>query len=200
MPEPSTELTVLDRVTGELVNVRTETTERLAAYIDDLGELRAQLAEGESVVNDELLHRLDMGASWTERVGDFELKAPSPTAGTETYDAGALEAVLAGLIVRERISEDAGSAACRRQLTLCLEVPWTANPHALAEKVREALTVEVAGQQVRVISASGSVVPVAAGIAKLRKLGVGEMLDTAREEPVTLPRRRVKVTFKGRGR
>jgi hypothetical protein len=196
-PESSTELTVLDRATGELVDVRGETTERLASYIDDLGELRAQLAEGEAVVNDELLQRLDRDAAWTQRIGDFELKAPSPTAGTESYDAEVLEGELRILIANETISEEAAGAACRRQLTLCLEVPWDADPGDLADRVQQALAIEVGGHQVRVLSASGSVVPVSAGIAKLRKLGVGKALDRAREEPVTPPRRRVKVAYKG---
>jgi hypothetical protein len=197
MSEPGTDLTIPDEH-GELTPVKAASTERIAAFVDSVAERRSELAEWESVANDELLARLDADALWTQRVGDFEVKAPSPTAGTESYDAEELQAALRSLIERGTVSEDAASGALRRQLTLCLEVPWDASPADLAKQVEHAISIQVAGHDVRVLSASGSIVPVLAGINRLRKLAAAApALDTAANEPVS-PRRRVKVTRKTR--
>jgi hypothetical protein len=194
--EPGTDLTIPDE-RGELVPLKDAPTERIAAFIDQAADRRAQLAEWETLANSELLDRLDRDCVWTQRIGEFELKAPSPTAGTDSYDTDLLEGELYDLLHEQRISKEAASGALRRQLTLCLEVGWGVHPAELAQLVERAVSIEVGGHAVKVLSASGSLVPVVAGIGRLRKLGLGDKLDTARVETPP-PRRRVKVTRKGR--
>jgi hypothetical protein len=197
MPESSTELTVLDRVTGELVDVRGETMERLARYITDLFELRSQLSEQEEVVQRELLNRLDKGASWTVRVGDFELKAASPTAATEAYDPMGLDAALDHLVLSDEISEAAADGALMRGVVIEVVVPRSASPEEIVDKLSNATSIEIADVPVRVLRCAPVRKPSVAGINRLRKLlGVGEALDYAkvRHEP---PHRRVKVSYVG---
>jgi hypothetical protein len=200
----STELTVFDRTTGELVDIRTAPTERLAGIVVSLQDQRVELAEVEGFISDELVARLDREAQWTLRVGDptgdrqFEIKAPSPTAGTESYRPDVLEEVLQTLIMAGTVSENAASGACRRQLTLCLEVPWAADPAELADQVQQAIAIEVGGHRVQVVSTAGSVSLSAAGINKLRKVpGVGDALDRAKVTQPAGPRK-AKVTVKER--
>jgi hypothetical protein len=125
------------------------------------------------------------------------LAEASPTAGTEDYRIDELETALAQLVADGTITSDAASAACRRLLTLALEVPWDASPNELAEQVKRAVAIEVGGHKVRVLSAAGSARAVAPGIKALRKVpGVGEVLDRAKVVHEA-PRRRVKVTHRG---
>ena len=196
MSEPSTELVIPDEH-GELAPVKAASTERVAAFVDSVAERRVQLAEWESVANDELLTRMDFEAATTLHVGGFELKTPSATAGTTAYDPVALDEQLGSLVGCMLISPLAASVALKRQLTLNLEVSWDTTPDELAAEVERAVAIHIAGHEVKVLSVSGSLTPVLAGINRLRKLGLGEDLDAALV-PTPAPRRRVKVTRKGR--
>ena len=196
MSEPTTELVIPDEH-GELIPVKTALTERIAAFVDDIAERRREIAEWEAVANDELLDRMDFEAATTLRVGEFELKAPSPTAGTTAYDPVALDEQLGSLVGCERISAAAASAALKRGLTLNLKVSWDTTPGELAEAVEHAVAIHIAGHEVKVLSASGSLTPALPGINRLRKLGLDEDLDAALV-PTPAPRRRVKVTRKAR--
>lgn len=200
----SGELTVLDHTTGELLDLRAVGTERLARYIDDLQQYWRQLAATETVVAEELIRRCDQQAQWTVRVNDesgrqYEIKTSSPAAGTEEYAPGALEHELRTLVDAGTLNPEGASAALKRTLSVEFAVPWDADPTALATILKQACGLQVAGAQVRVGKAEGKRTPVAAGIAKLRKIpDVAEALDRAKTR-VEPPKRRVKVTLKGKG-
>jgi hypothetical protein len=199
MSESSTELTVLDRPVGEIVDVRTASTLRLAEWVDALTELRRMIAEEEDAVQRELVARLDHEAATTLREGDFELKVPGANAGTVTYDSMALDAALDQLVIGDEISETAALGAFAKGLVIEVSVPWWANPEEMRVKLTSAVNIEIADVPVTVIRCAPVRKPSVAGVNRLRKLpNVGESLDYAKvtQEP---PRRRVKVTYKGRG-
>jgi len=102
---------VLDRASGELIDVRESSTDRLARFLDEATELVSLMSEARAQVDRELLRRMDAEATWTARVGDFELRAPSPEAGMTYYDPEALEDALDGLVERGLVCEQAAAAA-----------------------------------------------------------------------------------------
>jgi hypothetical protein len=200
----SSELTVLDRTTGELLDLRTASVGRLARYMVDLAENWRELAALEGAVSDALVERCDQAASWTVRVDDpqtgeqFEVKTASPTAGTEMYIPDALEDELLELIGEGILNVAAASGALKRVLRAEFTVPWDADPLLLATTLKDAKSIHIAGVEVRVTRATCERTPVMAGIAKLRKVpGASEALDRAMQR-VDPPRRRAKVTLKGR--
>jgi hypothetical protein len=171
-------------------------TAGLVELITSAQEFHRRLAEFERAVSDEILRHLDQNATWTLRVGDYEVKAPSPTAGTESYPPDALETELAGLIEEGVISDSAATKACQRRLVLELAVPWSASHRDLAKTVKDAIEIEVAGVPVKVLKAEPGTRPVAAGISALRKVaGTSEALDRAK---VLQPQGARKTTVKRR--
>lgn len=199
MSDPGTALqsagpTVVDRTTGEILSVREASIEQLAEFLVNQQEFRAALTDAEETVAAETLERMDRAAQWTHRVGEYELKAPSPTAGTETYLPDVLRDVLARLVSTDKIDENAAGKALRRTLALELEVPWDEDPAAMADKLRQAIAIHVAGVEVTVLKAEPASRVSAAGVKALRKVpGVSEKLDEALAVAAA-PKRRVKVT------
>jgi hypothetical protein len=202
--EQNQALVVIDRVTGEILDPKDAETVRLARFITNLGQLRKELAEAESIVSDELVERLDRDACWTTRVADgenaWEIKAPSPTAGTTIYPEDILETELETLVREALISPDAAAKALHRRIILELGVPWDADPREIARQVKEALSIEVAGVQVNVERSEARITPIASGINALRKVpGTTTALDNAkREQPAG--QRRVTVKLKSQSR
>jgi hypothetical protein len=208
--EPNTELAtraveVTHPVTGEVLNLAEESLEQLAEMIVDLQEHRVRLADFERAVSDVMVAYLDRSALWTMRVGDptgarqLEIKAPSPEAGQAAYPVDALVPMLKSLIADGVISPDAASKACARQLTLSLEVPWDADLTELADTVKGAVGIQIAGVAVDVVAASPVEKPIQAGIKALRKIpGAVDELDRVK---VTLDQgpRRATVKVKVRG-
>ncbi len=88
--------------------------EQLADVTDKLRELKALAAEATGVLGDAIVHKLDAGARWTVHLDGYTVTAPSPTAGTVTWDVEALRAALDGLIEAGVISPAAGFAAVAR--------------------------------------------------------------------------------------
>lgn len=108
---PATGGEVLDRSSGELIDVREASTDRLARFLDEAAELVSLVNEARAQVDREVLRRMDEEATWTARVGSFELRAPSPEAGMTYYDAEGLEEALDDLVERGLVSEQAAAAA-----------------------------------------------------------------------------------------
>lgn len=191
----SAELTVLDRTTGEVIDLATAPTATLAEFCSNLANLRSELSDAERAVHDALLDRMDLAASWTMREGCYEIKAPSPAAGSESYDPAILERELRKLIEEGVIGEEAADRACVRRVTLSLQIPWDVDLAELAKTVK-GLNATVAHAEVLILDATPSVNASLAGIKALAKVpAAGEALATARlqTEP---PPRRVKVTVK----
>lgn len=183
---------------GEALDIPSATTERLAQAISDIGDARDRLRELEALVGGELLTRLDRDACWTLRVGDptgdvqYEMKAPSPEAGTESYPEHELEPVLRLLLDAGSISTDAATSALKRSLAVEFSVPWDAAPEEIADGL-EGATIQIAGHEVMVLSVKPQRKAVKAGIIKLRKIpGVAEYVDEAKRTET--PERKVKVT------
>lgn len=117
---------ILDEATGELVrlvtarhlldavglhDVTAADPEQLAEFTDSCEHLTAIMREAKATVSDELLTRLDKRGKWTARFGEFEVKAPSPTAGTSSFDTQRLQDTLGDLLDRDLIDADAALAA-----------------------------------------------------------------------------------------
>jgi hypothetical protein len=192
---------VIQPLTGELVDLENANPEQLAGFLVVSGEVRSRLAEFESAVNEAVLAKLDQNAQWTMHLEvkgrQVTLTAPSPTAGTTSYPEDLLEPELRSLVDDATISSDAAAKALNRRVVLELSVPWDADPREIARKVKQALSIEVAGVTVQVERAESRVTPVASAIAALRKVpGTADALDAAkREQPQG--KRRVTVKLKG---
>jgi hypothetical protein len=192
------ELAVVDRTTGEIIDIAKADTARLAMFCTNLGELRKELAEAEGIVSDELVDRMDHEALYTLHVEDgeqqWEIKGSSPTAGTTVYLEDVLETELQGLVEENTITPEAAGRALHRHISLQLGVPWNADPREIAQKVKEALSIEVAGVAVTVERAEARAVPITSGINALRKQpGTISALDRAKREQ---PPGRRKATVK----
>jgi hypothetical protein len=199
--ETSQELIVVDRTTGEVIDIAKADTARLAAFCTNLGELRKELAEAEGIVSDELIDRMDHECLYTLHVEDgesqWEIKGSSPTAGTTVYLQDVLETELQALVKGNLITPEAAGRALHRHISLQLGVPWDADPREIAEKVKQALSIDVAGVTVTVERAEARAVPITSGINALRKQsGTVSALDRARREQPT-GRRKATVKLKG---
>ncbi len=85
--------------------------EQLAAFTENAEHLAAIAREAKGTVSDELLRRMDRKGRWTVREGEFEVKAPSPQAGTVVYDSEKLLNALIRLAGTSVIDRDALEAA-----------------------------------------------------------------------------------------
>lgn len=85
----------------------------LAGFDEQARTLEAICREARGLTSDRLVERLDADASWTRREGDLTISCPSPTAGTEAYDADTLRAVLDGALEAGVVSVSARDAAVR---------------------------------------------------------------------------------------
>jgi hypothetical protein len=191
---------VVQPLTGELVDLESADLGQLAGLLLASVETHSRLGEFESAVNEAVLTKLDRSAQWTMRLDvdgqRVEIKAPSPTAGTTLYPEDMLETELEGLVQQGTITPEAAAKALHRRIVLELGVPWDADPREIARKVKEALSIEVTGVQVRVERSEARITPVASSINALRKVpGTIDALDRAqREQPVAKRRATVKLT------
>jgi hypothetical protein len=187
---------VLDWKNGEVISLDEASTERLAELVTNLQDVRQALGETEQAVSTELVARCDREAVWTLRVGGFEIKTTSPTAGTTVYPPDMLETELRALVDRGTITEQAAGKALKRQVVLTLDVPLALPLKGLADEIR-GLAVFKAGEKVLpVAGVDHRQVSVMAGINALRKVsGTGTALDRAKKTE-TGGARRAKVTVK----
>lgn len=186
--------------TGEVIDLREAPTEMLAAVALEAQRTKREWSEFETMISEEVIRRLDADAVWTMRLEingeQVEIKAPSPTAGTEVYPEDSLEAELQGLVDDRIVSPEAASRALHRRIVLELGVPWESDPRELARNVSEALSIEVAGVQVKVERSEARLTPVVSAINALRKIeATREALDRAKriDEPL---RRKATVKVK----
>jgi hypothetical protein len=82
-------------------------TVELATADDALGLLLDIGKEARGMVSDHLVDHLDSALDWSLAVDGFEVKAPSPIAGTSVYDDAMLDALLCRLIAEGRITQRA---------------------------------------------------------------------------------------------
>jgi hypothetical protein len=187
-------------VTGEAIDLTALGLGELAEHAGGLKDHRERLAEFDEALSARLLQELDRSAKWAVRAGDpsqgyqWEVQAPSPTAGTDEYPTDELRGALRLLINAGVIGERAAAGALERRLVLTLSAPFDADLEEIAEHARHGVRFQIAGVELEVVKAEPSERVVKAGINALRKIpDAVEALDTAKvERPVG--RRRVKVT------
>jgi hypothetical protein len=192
----STELEVLNRKSGELLDVSGAPTDHLVAFLTDTEEVRQQITDAEAIVHSEIVGRMDRAGTWTHRVRldseiEYEISAPSPEAGTTAHDPAKLEEELAALIERGVIEDVAAAKALKRTATVTVRVPIGVSLEEGERGLRKAL-----GESDLIESVSSSRSVVQAGINALAKIrGTKAALEraTTRREP---PRRRVRLKIK----
>jgi hypothetical protein len=189
---------ILHPSTGEVIDVREAEVEVLGDVCDAIAARREYLTEIEQFVSDELVRRLDRRGQWTMRVGDprvvqFEIKAPSPEAGTTGWDAEALEVELRGLVKRDVIDEEGAAGALERTVTIVADVPLAADLETVQREIR-GVEISIAGVALVLRDVSPARKAVAGGIKRLQKVpGAKTAIERARRR-VTPPARRAKVT------
>lgn len=193
--EPVRVVEVLDRVQGELVNIRTANEARLAALVESLRDLQTMLGDEIALIGSEILGRLDKEGSYTLHVGDsthrWKISAPSKDAKTSRVDATLLRAQLMPLVEYEPVISDAlARAALRRRVSIDATVNVTTD---LLELVATLEQMTAIGKvPVFDVKVSTSEDVLAAGCAKLKRAGHGVVVAAATVEG-TPPARKVKI-------
>ncbi len=110
----NTDLVVIP-TTGEALELNAP-DDVLAAYIDQIKDLEAQLREVRNRIGDELIGRMDQQASWTLHAGKFKVTAPSPEL-KEEWDVDALRSLLELLVEEGVVGEPAAKKAIKTEVT-----------------------------------------------------------------------------------
>lgn len=188
---------VLDRRAGEILDVASASTQRLAEVITNTTDLRRELDDVEEIVASELIDRLDRDANWTWHGDGLTVVTASPGRGTEDFPVDALEEALGELVFKGVISEEAASKAIKRQIVLTLDVPLGAHLGELTAKSRE-WTINAGGVEtpieLPVVKAASKVEKIANGIKAIRKNPAAAKVMDKAAVPVNPPARKVKVT------
>lgn len=185
-PEPGTDL-IPHPLTGEAIALKAASTAELAAWRVRSDDYRADLGTFDRALEGELLARMDKAATWTHRVGDpkadvnLELTAPSPTAGTTSYNPATLEQGLRTLVEADVLDPEALEEAVPRTVTITADGRDTRKLEAYAERAGATVTATTR-------AAIGA-------IKKLRSIGhpdVNAAIEEA-EETTPVSSRRVKI-------
>jgi hypothetical protein len=102
-------------ITGEVLDLATTPTDQLAAAINLTRETEVDLRTFKRRVADELLDRMDREATWTVRLGGFEVSGDGP--GRTDIDGRRLYEELQGLVMEARITEHAAREAVKVETT-----------------------------------------------------------------------------------
>lgn len=180
--------------TGEAIDLATATDEQIVAAVESAERIVTDLRSLRETAAVELTRRLDKSGSWTRRVEVdgivYEIKASSPTAGTESYPADELAPVLLALIEDDVIDGDAASAALEYVVTVKL----TATSKSEADEI-----VAQARADARVASVDAIPKVKKSGITALTKIpGAAERVEAVKrvDEPAPAERRPAKVSVK----
>lgn len=185
MSTTTTALEVIDRRTGELVDLREAPDDVLARMNDHAQELKDELALTQSMISAELVRRLDRSGEWTRRVTDvdtglrWEIKAPSPTAGTVAYRPDVLRDELRALLERDVIDVAAAENALARTISIVARAPFHADLAEIVRALRGA-QIEIAGVPCTVETADSAEKVAANGVKALAKVpGTGAAIKRA---------------------
>jgi len=96
--------------TGEVVALTDATAEHIAATRDRILDLESQLREAKTMMDREVLARMDAEHVWTVHAGPWKLSAPSP-APQAHYDAQAMRTDLMVLVDDGQLSQAAADRA-----------------------------------------------------------------------------------------
>jgi hypothetical protein len=100
--------------TGELIDVKSATTDRLAEAHDEIKTYTAELRSFARAVDDELIERMDYDGKRTFHGEGFTLESTAPT--QRDWDMDRLQIVLARLVREETISQRKADACIRTKL------------------------------------------------------------------------------------
>lgn len=136
-PEEVVRLT--DPDTGEMV-LLADAPQELIARVLGRTELAIQdhlhyLRNAKDILGAEMLSRMDDNAEWTASSRGVKVSAPSPTAGTTSWDAEALHNVLDDLVKAKVITKAAALRACKVNVE---HVPVVAGIKALLKNPKAA--------------------------------------------------------------
>lgn len=102
-------VTVVSPRTGEVLSLDSE-AEELGRFLTEVREVESLLRESKSVVNRELLRRMDFEREWTIHAPGMKLSAPS-SKPVEGFDAPALREALLTLVDKGELPIKAVDAA-----------------------------------------------------------------------------------------
>jgi hypothetical protein len=200
-------LAVIDRGSGEVQDfeemvaaLATAEPRELAEVVVTIADTLERFGEVRDIALGRLLEHLDKSGKWTARFGkpedgiQYEVKADSPTAGTDSYDPDELEGQLRALVEEGVIFEAATPQALDRTVTLEMRVPLGADLEALAKALSGAKEIKIAGVAVEPLKVTPARKVKLSGVKALAKIeGTEERLEKAyRRKPP--PNRRPKVT------
>lgn len=97
--------------TGQAVNLSDATLAQLAAYKVAVAEWVDRASQAQTVVDNEIIARMDKAALWTHRDGGYKLEGQSPNPTTSYKDAAKLRARLQKLVDAGELAQEALDAA-----------------------------------------------------------------------------------------
>lgn len=208
MTKAGTEVELLDVRSGEVLrfDVREAPDELLAEAIHDVVDAGVSAFQAaDAAMRAELLRRLDKSGAWTRRVREdgadveYEVKAPSPSAGTITFDLDVVRDGLRDLVDQDVVDEQAAGAALERTISLVATVPLDCDLDELAGKL--SFLEAVADVPVTGVKVAPAERVVKGGMDRLVKIGgkAAELVANATRTGPT-PTRRVKVSAKQKRR
>lgn len=204
-PDAGGVVEILDRVAGELVDIKTAQATRLAELVDSLKTMQQTLADEIAMVSSEFVRRMDRAGEYTlhvttpDRRRQWTVTAPSKTVGTSRVDPGLLRAELLELATADdgeepAIDADLARAALRRRVSIETTVNVTADLDALVSTLEQGLH-EIAGVPVYDVKVRTSEDVVVAGVNRLERAGHAGAVARA-TVPVVPPPRRASVKLK----
>lgn len=177
----------------------------LATLIAEVESVRQDLSEFDDLARGALLRHLDQSGEWTKRYGDiadgvqYEVTAPSPTAGVDSYADLELEAQLRALVDAKVINLDGAAKAIDRKIVIELRVPLAEDLEALTKRVAAAKEIRLAGVLVEMAKVTPSRSVKLPGVKALLKVaGTAEAIGKAyRARPPGNRRPKVTAIRKG---
>ena len=126
---------IVNPVTGEAFALDAP-TDTLAQYLVAMKEVRRRVREEETIVQGEILRRLDHDGCWTVHTPHGKVSAPSP-APVEEWDAGALHSALLELHDQGLLSIEAVNRAIEEEVTFKVRKAGVNALRKLGGRVRE---------------------------------------------------------------
>lgn len=104
---------------GERLDL-TASNGQLARYLDEAAELKRQIDVVRKMIGDELLERMDAGASWTVREDGYKISGKSP-ATSRVWDVERTRQVLRELVEARKITRAAALAAIKKNVSYSVQ-------------------------------------------------------------------------------
>lgn len=143
-------VSVIDPDTGEVHALEVAPSGVIARVLGMIDEALASnirsLREAKAELGDELIRRMDKTGEWTFTSKGVKVTAPSPSAGTESWDAELLDELLDHLVDEEVITREAKLRAVEQRTELVtnlvgvralLKIPAVAERIAPARRVAQ---------------------------------------------------------------